>query len=584
MTAPDVPLADGARIRAELRHRMRPLAGRLLAAAGLTLLVTAGTFAPALLVRLAVDDGVVAGDRSTLLAAVAALAVAAALTALADGVRTRLVATIGEDVLAGLRRDLHDAIVRAPVTRLEAAGVGRVEGVASGDLGTLTLALRDALPQTVQAAAVLLAAGVVLLVLSPLLAAVVAGALPLVAVAGVRFTRRSGAVYAALRARVGDAVESMADTVHGGAVVWQHGREADRRAALAEADAAVLDEAFAAMRLRNGLFPVVALARGLATAALVGVGGALALAGEVTVGTLAAAVLVLATLFGPLEQLSQLAALVLSARAALARVLGVVGMAPAVQRTGRATLPATGTLAVHGVRFSYVPGTEVVSGVDLDVPAGGSLALVGATGAGQTTLARLLVGLDEPDAGRVTFGGVDLRDVDPAALRRRLLLVPQEGHLLGATVREVLTAAAPDADDDALADALAAVGLDGWLALSARGLDTDVRAEGAGVRQQLALARVVLVDPAAVVLDEATSALDPDDARRLDAALRRALRRRTVVVIAHRLTTAANCDAIAVVDGGRIVEAGTHTALLAADGRYAAAWRASGSTMKVNLT
>lgn len=241
-------------------------------------------------------------------------------------------------------------------------------------------------------------------------------------------------------------------------------------------------------------------------------------------------------------------------------------------------LPARGALTLDGVTFGYVPGRPVLHDLSLSVPAGSSLALVGPTGAGKTSIARLLGRLADPDTGAVRFGGIDLRTADPDELRRRILLSPQEAHLFPGSVADNVRLAAPAASDDDVVAALDAVGALEWV----RGLPDGVRtrvgdggaALSAGQQQLVALARIVVADPAVVLLDEATAALDPATGAAVDQALRTALAGRTVVVIAHRLPTAATCDVIAVIEHGRLVEVGTHAELLAGGGRYAGMWTA----------
>lgn len=574
-----IPVAPPATVRRHLAALLEPQRGRVAAAALAILTATVATFAPALLVRHAIDAGIAQGRTSAVDLAVAGLVVAAAAGAAAAHARIRLVARLGEDVLAQLRADLYAALCRRSVAAVERVGAGRLTAVATVDVAALTQALRSALPQLIETAALLVVAAVVLVGMSPLLAAVAAVGLPVVAVAGHRFRHRSGVVYPRVRAALADTVDTLGESVRGVITTRAFSREPDRERALARADGEVLAASFAAMRARNGLFPAVALAQGIAGAAVVGVGGLLALDGRVSVGTLAAFVLALASLFRPVARLSQLANTVLEAGAALARVLGVtLDHAGLARVSSPQALPARGALTLDGVTFGYVPGRPVVDDLSLSVPAGGSLALVGPTGAGKTSIARLLGRLADPDTGAVRFGGVDLRTADPDELRRRILLITQEAHLFPGRIADNVRLAAPAADDDDVVAALDAVGALGWVRGLPDGVWTQVGDGGAalsaGQQQLVALARIVVADPAVVLLDEATAALDPATGATVDQALRTALAGRTVVVIAHRLPTAATCDRIAVVEHGRLIEVGSHTDLLASGGRYAGMWTA----------
>ncbi|MFD0470510.1 ABC transporter ATP-binding protein [Nonomuraea thailandensis] len=238
-------------------------------------------------------------------------------------------------------------------------------------------------------------------------------------------------------------------------------------------------------------------------------------------------------------------------------------------------MPADDRIEVSGVSFAYDGGPDVLHGVDFRVRPGERLAIVGPSGAGKTTLGRLLAGMDVPGQGSVTVGGVPVADLDPARLRERVILVTQEHHVFLGTVRDNLRIAAPSATDAELRAALAAVGAD-WIGDLADGLDTDLghgahRPDGAQA-QQLALARVVLADPHTLILDEATALLDPRTARHTERALAAVLRGRTVIAIAHRLQTAHDADRVAVMRDGRLTELGTHDELVAAGGAYADLW------------
>ncbi|HLT70727.1 MAG TPA: ABC transporter ATP-binding protein, partial [Acidimicrobiales bacterium] len=311
------------------------------------------------------------------------------------------------------------------------------------------------------------------------------------------------------------------------------------------------------------------------TALAVGVGGWWVHQGSLTVGTVAFFVLTLSNLFEPVQQLSQLFNMVQSAGAGLQKLYELLDTPVDVdERPGAVDLPDTGDVEVERVSFAYGDGPSVLRDVSLRIPAGARLALVGPTGAGKSTLAKLIARLYDPTEGRVRFGGVDLRDATLSSLRGRIVVIPQEGFLFNGTIRDNVRLARADATDAEVDDALRAVGAHDRFAALPDGLDTEVRERGsrlsAGEKQLVSLARAALADPAVLVLDEATSSLDPGTEALVEAAVDRLMEGRTVVVIAHRLSTAERADLVGVVAGGELVEVGTHDELVARGGAYTA--------------
>jgi ATP-binding cassette subfamily B protein len=294
-------------------------------------------------------------------------------------------------------------------------------------------------------------------------------------------------------------------------------------------------------------------------------------------------VLTLGNLFDPVQQLSQLFNTVQSAGAGLKKLFELFDTSVDVpERPGAIDLPEAGEIVVEHVSFAYAGSEPVLRDVDLTIAPGEKLALVGPTGAGKSTLAKLVARLYDPTEGRVTFAGTDLRDATQRSLRERIVVVPQEGFLFNGTIRENIRIARGDATDAEIDEALRAVGVLERFSSLPQGLDTEVRERGsrlsAGERQLVSLARAALADPSVLVLDEATSNLDPGTEQAVELALERLTDNRTVVVVAHRLSTAARADRIGVVDGGTLVELGTHDELVGRGGRYATlfqSWSAS---------
>jgi ATP-binding cassette subfamily B protein len=330
------------------------------------------------------------------------------------------------------------------------------------------------------------------------------------------------------------------------------------------------------VRIQAWYLPVIEFA-GLGTTALViGLGGWMVTEDIVTIGTIAFFVLSLSNLFEPVQQLSQLFNQVQSAGAGLNKLFELLDTPVdiAERPDGGEDLPPTGEIRVEDVTFAYAGGEPVLRDVDLVVSPGERLALVGPTGAGKSTLAKLIARLYDPTDGRVTFGGVDLRDASLASLRARMTVVPQEGFLFNGTIRDNVRIGRASATDAEVEAALEVIGVRDRFEALAEGLDTEVRERGtrlsAGEKQLVSLSRAALADPSVLVLDEATSSLDPGTEALVEHALERLMEGRTVVVIAHRLSTSERADRVGVVAGGRLVELGTHDDLVAAGGAYAA--------------
>jgi len=288
-------------------------------------------------------------------------------------------------------------------------------------------------------------------------------------------------------------------------------------------------------------------------------------------------VLYLNNLFEPVQQLGQLYNTLQSAAAALYKLFGLLDTKPSIgERPGAIDLPERGAFEVDHVSFGYADGPDVLHDVSLVVEPGERIALVGPTGAGKSTLAKLVARFYDPRSGVVRYGGVDLRDATLASLRARIVVVPQEGYLFAGTIRENVRVGRPSASDADVDAALEVLGIRDRFASLREGLDTEVRERGsrlsAGERQLVSLARAALADPPVLVLDEATSNLDPGTEQAVERALEALTERRTVFVVAHRLSTAARADRVAVVDDGRIVEIGPHEELVQREGRYASLW------------
>ena len=568
MTPGLLPIATLARTREALGGLLRPHRG--LVAATVAVLVTAAVamlLVPPLIGRI-VDAVIARGPAGIVdglaLGIVGALVARAVLAALGSA----LVARLGELVLAGLRERVVRRALDVPVADVERAGSGDLLQRVSGDIAVISEGVRRAVPMVVISVLDIGLTLVGLAVLDWRLA--LAGLVPLpVWVLITRwYVRTSGPLYAAERAAEGTRTQTLLAGVGGAATVRAFRRRAAQLARIDEHSAAAVTAAMRASTAQQRFGAVMNGAEMLGVLAILVTGFWLVRADAVTVGAATAAALYFLRLFDPIGITLFLLDEAQSAGAALARLVGVADMpappAPPAPRT-----PRYASVRLSGVRHAYEGGAEVLHGVDLHIAPGERLAVVGASGAGKTTLGAVLAGVRTPTAGTVEIGGVPLAEI--AELRRHVALVTQEVHVFAGTVADNLRLARPDASDAELTAALRTVGAP--LALS------DAVGDGgdelsATRAQQLALARLVLADPAVAVLDEATAEAGSAGARALERAAAAALAGRTAVVIAHRLTQAAAADRIVVLDKGRIVESGPHDDLVRAGGRYAALWAA----------
>ncbi|MEU1131209.1 ABC transporter ATP-binding protein [Streptomyces sp. NPDC005900] len=486
----------------------------------------------------------------------------------------------GERTLARIREQFVDRALALPASVVERAGAGDLTARGTSDVATAGQTLRDTGPDVfVAAVQALFILGAVFL-LDPLLGA--CGVLGLIGIwfATRWYLRRARAAYLAQGEAHSALAEVLAATASGARTIEAFGLR-ERRIADSEKEierCVVSRER--TLFLRSVLFPSIDISYVVPVVAVLLVGGTLHGHGAVSLGTVIASALYLRQLSQPLDTILQRVEELQSSGASFARVEGLAveptePSGPAAPPASAARAPEDDRIDVCGVHFAYGDGAEVLRGVDLSVRPGERLAVVGPSGAGKTTLSRLLAGVDAPAKGAVTVGGVPVIDLSPERLRRQVVLVTQEHHVFLGTLRDNLVIAAESATDDELLAALKAVGAE-WAAELPGGLDSELgsgahRLTGAQA-QQLALARVVLADPHTLILDEATALLDPTTARHTERALAAVLRGRTVIAIAHRLQTAHDADRVAVMEDGRVTELGTHEDLVTSGGSYAALW------------
>lgn len=561
-----------------------PFRKTMLIAFGCVMVTTATTLSAPVIVRNGIDAGITARDSHALNISVLLYLAVVSLTYFFGRLLFVFVNRTGESFLRVLRLGVFRQMQRQSMAFFDRNKAGVLVARMTADIESMSELVQWGLLQFLSAGLMLIFSIVVLLALSWQLTIVALLVMPVLVFSSIKFQRDSNRAYLKVRERVGTNLSALQEGITAVRVIQAFAQEDEVKRKFEISNRSLYAAHEKSVRVSTWYFALVEFSGVLAGALMIGIGGWFAHRGTVTLGTVVAFVLLLSSLFDPVQQLSQLYNTVQSAGAALNKLFAILDAKPEVDEHHSAVdLPITGELEVANVSFTYAGAdSPALDGVSIKVGVGEKLALVGPTGAGKSTLAKLMARLYDPQTGTVEYGRVDLRMATMPSLRERIAVVPQEGFLFNGSIRDNLRIARADATDVEIEAAISAIGATEHFAQFSDGLDTQVRERGsrlsAGERQLVALARAALVDPAVLVLDEATSNLDPGTEAEVERALERLMVGRTVIVVAHRLSTVQRADHIAVIVDAKIAEYGTHSELLTKNGHYAElahAWQKS---------
>jgi ATP-binding cassette subfamily B protein len=553
----------------------RPYAGRAVLAVITLLLTTAATIGGPLVAKQAIDQGIVPGDESALQMWVVVFLIVAVVGWAASAAQSYLTSWVGERILTDLRVDLFEHVQRLDLGFFERTRAGVVISRLTNDVEALETLVTDGPTTLIQNTITLVGSAIVLLYLDWQLALATLTIFPGMAIATALFRRFSARAYRRTRERLAEVTASLQEDLSGVRVVQAFRRERANERRFHEVNGSYREANVQTVNVSAVYFPVVDLLSATAMAVVLGYGGILVIDGQITTGDLFVFIGLLAYFFEPVQQLSQFYQTFLAGTAALDKIFDVLDTEPRLtDREGAGELPEIhGKVVFDDVRFAYREGgAEVLHGISFAVEPGQTVALVGHTGAGKSTIVKLLARFYDPTAGRVLVDGHDLRDVTMTSLHRQLGMVPQEGFLFARSVADNIAFGRPEATRQEIEAAARAVGAHEFIEQLPEGYDTSIAERGSrlsiGQRQLVAFARALLADPRLLILDEATSSVDIPTEARIEHALETLLADRTSFVVAHRLSTIRRADVIVVLEHGEIIESGTHEQLIAARGRY----------------
>jgi ABC-type multidrug transport system fused ATPase/permease subunit len=560
---------------------LRPYRGRVALMLIALLAATAAGLAPPYLVGKAIDSGINADDVGALRLIVGAFLVTAVVYWGATYAQTYLVGWVGQRALQDLRQRIFAHLQAMSIGFFTRRQPGVLISRLTNDVQALDSLVTDGIVTLFSSSLTLIGVVVILLLLDVQLALITFLTFPLLAIASIVFRIVAANAYRVTREKIANITAHLQETLSGVRVVRSFGQEPRHVARMDELNEENYHANMKTVYLNAAYFPAVELLSAVGTAVIILYGGYQSLEGAIAIGVVVAFVGYLQTFFDPIQQISQLYTTYQQGMAALDKIFDLLDTEPEMVDRDDAVDPGTlrGEIALEDVSFSYAsdPDPEVDSewalrDLDLHVPAGQTIALVGETGAGKSTLAKLVARFYDPQRGRVLVDGHDVRDLRASCLRGQLGIVPQEGFLFSGTVRENIAFGRPDAPDEDIHAAASAVGADSFISSLPDAYETEVGERGvqlsAGQRQLVAFARALLAEPRILILDEATSSVDVRTERQIERALELLLIGRTAIVIAHRLSTIRRAARIVVLEGGRIVESGTHEELIDGNGPY----------------